>query len=377
MRARLVGHADELAEHLPAWDALAVADGLPYCAPGWMLAWWRERAPAGSALRIVLVSDGAELVAVLPCFRQGPPARVRVWRTLGAGFVTRIGPVCRPGREAEAAAAAATVLAGRGGPHILAFEGMPAGGRWPALLSSAWPSRPRPAVVRESSMPAPTADLAEGYETWLARRDAGTRRETRRRRRRLEERGAVVRRAGGDELPSAVAALVDNYRARWESRGGSDRLAEGLEPLLMAAGEALGERFHLWLLEHDGEAVAAHLYVAAGLELSAWGGGFQADWGRYAPTLALRMAAVEHAAAQGLTRVEFGEGAQPEKLRFTDGELMLEWVTLIPRRRGYPLALLERAPRSARRRARRLVRRLPVQRQAQVRRLARAAGLAR
>jgi CelD/BcsL family acetyltransferase involved in cellulose biosynthesis len=368
MRAVVATSLDELVEHVPAWDELAVHRGLPYCAPAWMLAWWRALAPPGSELRVVLVFDDERLTAVLPFHRAGPPARLRVWRHLCAGFCTQIGPVAVPGRERESAAAAARALAGPDGPDVLALEGLPAGSAWPVELRDAWPGRLAPLLRQDLSMPTPIAVLDGGYEAWLGRRRGRVRRDTLRCRRRAQEDGITIRRAAPDELEAGVAALCRTYRARWQ---GSDRLAPGLEAMLVAAGRELGERFDLWLLERDGDAVAAHLFVAAGTELSDWGGGFDAEYGRYAPTFVLRLAAIERAVSVGIARLEFGEGTQSDKVSFADEESGVEWATLLPRTRRYPLARAQLLPRHARWRLRDAVHRLPAPVQDRLRRLRR------
>ena len=91
-----LGAAEALA---PEWDELAVARSIPMCAPGWMLAWWRNLAPAGAGLRIVVVRNGSELMAIAPWFVQsGEAGRVDV-RFLGAELSDRVDVLCLPGRE--------------------------------------------------------------------------------------------------------------------------------------------------------------------------------------------------------------------------------------------------------------------------------------
>ena len=377
MDARIVVAADELREHTAAWDELAELHGLPFCSPQWMLAWWSERAPAGSELRVVLAVDRGTLVGLFPWYREGPAARVRVWRQLCAGFCTRVGPLVAPGREAAVAEVVAPLIAGEGGPHILALEGLPGGSPWPSLIRAAWPRRLPPLVHRDLSMRAPTAHIGDGFDEWLARRSKTLRRDVPRLRRRLEERGVTVRLARPEELVWAVGALCDLYRARWEWRGGSERLSHGLEDMLVAAGRALGDRFQLWLLDHAGEPVGAVLFVRAGPLLSDWGGGFHADWAQFSPTYVLRLAAVEHAARQGITRVEFGEGTQPDKLRFADGDVGIEWLMLLPRGRHYPLVRARLLPMHLHSRARAAARRLPAPLRERLRRIVAARRAAR
>ena len=57
------------------WDRLAVAGGLPYCAPAFLLAWWRHAAPEGAQLRVVVVRDGDGHVAGIGPFYAVARAR--------------------------------------------------------------------------------------------------------------------------------------------------------------------------------------------------------------------------------------------------------------------------------------------------------------
>src|SRR5665811_2037388 len=95
-----LGAAEALA---PEWDDLAVALSLPLCAPGWMLAWWRNVAPPSSELRIVAVRDGAQLLAVAPWFVQAGEAGRTDVRFLGAELSDRVDVLCLPGHEREVA----------------------------------------------------------------------------------------------------------------------------------------------------------------------------------------------------------------------------------------------------------------------------------
>lgn len=94
VRAVVFDDVAELTPHLPAWDSLAVERGQPFCAPGWMLSWWKEARTGDARLRVVLVFEGSELVAVGPFFAQVAFGLVEL-RLLAAGFSHRIGVLAR------------------------------------------------------------------------------------------------------------------------------------------------------------------------------------------------------------------------------------------------------------------------------------------
>ncbi len=87
------------------WDGLAVKAGLPLCAPGWMLSWWRRMAPPEGELRILALREGDELVALAPWFADRGEGGRHDLRFLGAEFSDRVDVLCTAGREREAAAA--------------------------------------------------------------------------------------------------------------------------------------------------------------------------------------------------------------------------------------------------------------------------------
>src|SRR5207249_4272265 len=136
--------------------------------------------------------------------------------------------------------------------------------------------------------------------------------------------------------PSSVADGVRSFarlhRSRWDPRGGSAVLNPGVERMLEAAAPALGPsrlRLHLTLL--DGRPISAHVFVAAGGEVSYWLGGFDDSVAREHPSMLTLLAALEGAWDHGDARFDFGGGAQPYKFRFAEDQDILRWVTLVPR----------------------------------------------
>ena len=140
----------QLARLTGEWDELAVRAGRPLAAPGWLLAWWRNMAPAGARLRTVAVHDGDRLVGLAPFFAT----RVRtvvIYRPLGSAMAIRGTLLADAGREQEVARAVADALAEASPrPAAIHLDQLDVGSPWPGLLAARWPgarARARPAAA--------------------------------------------------------------------------------------------------------------------------------------------------------------------------------------------------------------------------------------
>jgi CelD/BcsL family acetyltransferase involved in cellulose biosynthesis len=366
----VIDDLDLIAPHLGAWDALAVANGRPYCAPGWMLSWWREARSGDARLRLVLVLDGDELAAVGPFFAQVGPLGLVEMRLLAAGFCHRIGVLARLGREASVAPAIARALAEmQPRPASVVFEGIDAEDPWPELIAAAWPARRRPRLRTDGVMDAPTIELGGSYEQWFARRDGKWRANARRTARRLSEREAHET-VSADE--HAIDALLGMHQASWHGRGGSG-LDEAARRVIVAAARELGaeDRLAVALLESPDGPIAADLVVRAGTVAAGWTKGFDAAWTSYAPGMQAMLLALRHLAEQGVLTVDLGGGPDAYKQRLADGNSPLVWRTLFPRGARYPLMRMRLARKHLFFALRKLARRLPRERRAQLKQLRR------
>jgi CelD/BcsL family acetyltransferase involved in cellulose biosynthesis len=344
LRAEIIDDERALQPVVEEWDALAVACAKPFSAPAWMLAWWRHVAPPGSSLRVAQVRDGSKLVAVAPFYRE----RSGPYRLLGRATSYRPDPVGRPEHVAASAAGIARSVRELDGPAALFLEGMSPGSPWPRALADAWQGGAW--LHRDRTTPAPVIDLqGRTFEQWMASRPRRFRDEARRRRRRIEERGATFRLAEEDaDRSEALDAFARLHHARWQRRGGSKALDRGVESLLRDAASELGPgRFRLWTMEVDGGVVSAHVFLAAGGEVTYWLGGFDEAWARFAPANLVIIEALRHSFETGDRRLDLGGGDQDYKRRLADGEDRLEWWTIVPRGPGYPLARLRLLPRQA------------------------------
>ena len=343
-----------LAPHTRAWDALALAAGRPYCAPGWMLPWWRHAAPSGALLRTVVAIEGGELIGIAPLFAArgaiGP-----TYRLLGSPIAPRTELLAAAGRAEAAAAAFAQALAEADPrPAAVSFRELPPGSPWPGLLADAWPGR-APRVLHEDTIAAPTVGLdGLDYDAYMASLRSKLRGKLRRDRRQLEEQGARYRMlTEPHELRPALAEFARLHHGRWDDRGGSAALGPGVERMLAEAADELGPagRLRIFTIELDGRAIASQLCVAAGGELVYWLGGFDPDFARNGPGNQALLAAIADGLQRGERRLDLGPGTQEYKLRLADGEDILESVTLVTRPGRYPLARTLGLARDARARA--------------------------
>jgi CelD/BcsL family acetyltransferase involved in cellulose biosynthesis len=345
-----------LERFLPAWDELAVACERPFCAPAWLLSWWREARSGDARLRVVLVFDGDRLVGVAPFFAQ-VAFRLNELRLLAAGFSHRIGVLAEPGKEQWVARALAPALAAsEPKPAGVVFEGIDAQDPWPELLASAWPGR-RPRLRTDATMEAPTVDLGGSYEEWIESRARKFRKEARRNARRLEEAGATDR-IGADR--EAIEALLRLHQARWEERGGSD-VGPRAESVVAAAARELGGegRLEVVLLEGPDGPISAELMLRAGKTAAFWAGGFDPEWARHAPGTQTMLVALRAAAESGVEVADLGGGDHPYKRKLADSSSPIVWRTLSPRGFRRQLIRLRHAPKHTRHALRRLAKRLP------------------
>lgn len=354
--ARIVDELEELEAYVPAWDALAVAAARPYCAPAWLLAWWRHDAPPRARLRVVVVLEGEELVGLAPFYGQPVRGRSERLGLLGSGASNRVQPLAHHGRAVTVAGAATAALADRRPrPALVHLTGVDGSGEWPELLAGQWPGRARPWLRVVQRTPAPTVDLGEGdYDEWLAAKSSNFRQQMRRSRRRLEAAGGRLRRVSAtDEVVARVPEMLALHRGRMRAKGQRSNVNASVQRMLAAAAAELvpRERMWLWTVQApDGRAISSHLFVAAGGEVAYWLGGFDDAWADAKPGLVVLLSAIEDAFATGARRVDLGAGGQGYKRRLAGGADELVEAILVPRGARYPLTRVQLGALEGRRR---------------------------
>jgi CelD/BcsL family acetyltransferase involved in cellulose biosynthesis len=329
LQAELLDSAPALEPHRLAWDALAIARGRPYCAPGWMLSWLRAVAPADALLRACVVLDGDALVGIAPFWTLAEGGGR--YGLLAERASSPIEPLAVSGREEEVATAVADLLGGaRPRPQAIEFQGAPGGSPWPRLLAERWPGASPASITRTRVEPLPRVTLRHASpEAWLAGRSRNFRHQMRRGRRQLEEAGAEFRLSTPAELDRDIESLARLHHARWNAKGGSRALDASVESMLKLAGRELGRtRFRLLSIEVGGRSISSHLFVVAGTVRAYWLGGFDEAWGASWPSMQVLVAAVADGIEHGGERLELGPGGQDYKYRLADAEAELEWLTV-------------------------------------------------
>jgi len=322
------------------WDELARAAGLSQMTPAWILAWWRHLAPIGAAPRVVVVRDGAKIIGLAPFYiMEGQRGRVD-YRLPGIELAARLAPLALPGREWEVAEAIAGVLTeALPRPDLVALEGTPLASAWPVALREGWPGPISPILRQYSIYGCPTVALREkSFEAWFAGKSSNFRSQMRRLQRQFDAAGGSVRLSTQETLAADIDVFVRMHASRWEGKGKSNLVAFGdrLAPMLEDVGLRLldEERFHLRLLEIDGEPISAQLFLATGSNMLYMNGGWYDQFSRFKPSMLGILGVIEHAFGRGYRKLDLGLGQQAYKLRFADGNDPVAWnVLMAPSRR--------------------------------------------
>jgi CelD/BcsL family acetyltransferase involved in cellulose biosynthesis len=348
--------------YLEPWDRLAVRLSRPFCAPAWLMAWFRHVAAPGAHLRVVTVCDGEELIGVAPFFAEAGGGQVTRWRPLGAGTCQRVEPLAVPGREGEVAEMIGQAVL-TADADVLTLEGVSSSSPWPSLLARSFPGRRGAWTHRRGVRTALTIPLDGTFDDWFAKRSSHFRQRLRKARKDFVKRGGTARLATGVTLEQDIESFIRLHRQRWETRGGSRALTSGVDDMLREGGRRLaaGERLRIWSLDVDDVTIASSVVLAAGGELGYWLNGFDERLASISPSRLSILRVVEDAFTVGATRLDLGEGDFPYKRRFADDEESLGWYWVVPRSRRYPLARASLAPSQARGA---VARRLPPERRA-------------
>src|SRR5579883_2391274 len=181
LAARVVTRSDELMPVVAAWDRLAQDQGRPFSSPAWILPWWQcVAAPAGRRLRTVLVTDGADVVAVFPVFVQRTRTGLNHYRLLASEMSAGAEPLVRGASLAEVAPLALEqLLASDPALDVLQLEGVRAETGWDDVVRRCWPG-PSPWIDLVRGDPAPYVDFAGAtFDDWLASKSTGFRKQMR------------------------------------------------------------------------------------------------------------------------------------------------------------------------------------------------------
>jgi CelD/BcsL family acetyltransferase involved in cellulose biosynthesis len=298
------------------WDGLvrAMSRPSPFLLHRWLVEWWRHYGEGGE-LAVHVARRGERLVGALPlCVR--PRRRLRVLSFLGGDDSTLADLLVADDERPEVAAALAARAASSG--HDFAnFSGLPGASLLVGALGS---SRLR--LIERSE--APVLDLSAGWdEVYRSKLSSKKRSHYRRRRRQLAGVGRVevdVARTH-DELERALEDAFTLHLRRWQGRPDGSGFATPVgRSFHHAAIHRLAELDvpRIVTLKIDGRPVAFHYYLSLERRMYVHRIAFDPALGRLSPGAINTLDAIEAAAAEGVTRVEFLGGAERYKLELAD-----------------------------------------------------------
>jgi CelD/BcsL family acetyltransferase involved in cellulose biosynthesis len=277
---------------------------------GWLAEWWRHYG-SGAQLSVHVARRQGRLVGALPLVVRRR-ASLRVATFMGDRQAVLPDVLLAPGEDGEVC----EQLVRRLSCDVVDFHGLPAGSRIAAALGSGLDLIER--------VEAPVLDLSGGWDAvYRAKTSSKKRNLHKRRRRQLAELGRLevsVARTR-DELMPALEEAFALHAKRWEGRPDGSCFATGT-----------GRRFHEALVERlaaidvprivtlrlDGRAIAFHYFFALAGCMYVHRLAFDPALGRFSPGLVNTLDAIEAAAREGLTRVEFLGGDERYKVELAD-----------------------------------------------------------
>jgi CelD/BcsL family acetyltransferase involved in cellulose biosynthesis len=297
------------------WDVLVRSSPRPspFLLHAWLGEWWRHYGEGGELAVHVALRKG-RLVGALPLFVR---ARHGLRVTSFVGGDPGLADMLLADQGDAATAAALSRRAVAAGQDLAEFSGLPAGSRLVAALGSS-------ALTLIERSEAPVLDLRPGWDAvYAAKFSAKKRSHHRRRRRQLSELGRVdvdVARTAA-ELAGALEDAFMLHDLRWQGRpdgsGFSSPVGRCFSHAVVEALAPLGVP-RIVTLKIDGRPVAFHYYLAFEGRIYVHRIAFDPAFGRFSPGMVNTLDAIEAAAAEGATRVEFLGGAERYKVELAD-----------------------------------------------------------
>jgi CelD/BcsL family acetyltransferase involved in cellulose biosynthesis len=316
LQVETITDAESFAALAGEWDELVLAQPRPspFLLHAWLLEWIRSYGDTGDVTVRVARRDG-RLVAALPLIVRRK-AGLRVAEFLGGTQSALADLLVAPEGDEEASRAVAD--AARDGRHDFAdLFGLPGDSN----LSRALRSDELRLIERVES---PVLDLSRGWESVYGAKTGSKKRNLhRRRRRQLSELGELTTElaATPDELAAALEEAFRLHEVRWAGRPDGSHFATGT-----------GKRFHraalaalaaqgvprIIMLQLDGKPIAFHYYFLLAGRMYVHRLAFDPEYGRFSPGLVNTLDAVEAAAREGATLVEYLGGDERYKLELSD-----------------------------------------------------------
>jgi CelD/BcsL family acetyltransferase involved in cellulose biosynthesis len=286
----------------------------PFLLHAWVAEWWRHYGD-GLELAVHVARRDGDLVAALPLVVQ---KRLGLRVASFTGGRLSVLPDLLLARDAEPDTAAPLIeRLTSGGADVVDFHGLPEGSRIAGLLGR------RLELIRR--VEAPVLSLEPDWDTvYKSKTNAKKRNHHKRRRRQLGELGELTVTVARElpELEPALEEAFELHALRWEGRPDGSGFAT-----------PVGRRFHRAVLKRlaaidvarivtlrlDGRAIAFHYWFALEGCMYVHRLAFDPELARWSPGLVNTLDAIQSAAEEGMTRVEYLGGGERYKLELADG----------------------------------------------------------
>jgi CelD/BcsL family acetyltransferase involved in cellulose biosynthesis len=288
-----------------------------FATPEWLSIWWRHFGTGHRDLVTACRSDDGRIIGVLP-FYLWSSRPLRILRFIGHGAGDQLGPVCAM-EDAAAVGDGMRRALERLRWDIFVGDQLPAPALWSSFLGAN--------VLLQEGNPVLRAP-SDGWDGFLARRSSNFRQQLGRRERRLarEHRLALRLVQDANELPAALDTLFRLHALRWPE-GSPFKAKEAFHREVAATGLVRGWT-RLWLLELDGEAVAAWYGLRfAGTE-SYYQAGRDPAWDHRSVGFVLLAHSIRSAFQDGMEEYRFLRGDEAYKYRFAEEDAGLETIAL-------------------------------------------------
>lgn len=296
----------------------------------WVSNWWNSYGKERN-LRLLLVREGNELVAIAPFYQQRKPIisgfLVQEIRFIGTGgdvSPDHLDIIVRKGREKEVAIGLADYLCKAGGWDALILSDVPATSLALQEFMAAAAQRGLRAVTRECAV-CPYIALPSSWDEYMAGLSSNTRYNIKRRMNNLKKRFTTRYLLWEDcqGLDQAMERLAQLHTLRWEDRSSyhgfsSQEYTEFHNAL--ARDFARKGWLYLSCLELDGRIVAMFYDYRYGGKLYYYQGGFDPEYSSHSPGLALRAHVIQGAIEQGIGEIDLLKGAYEHKYRWTSSD---------------------------------------------------------
>jgi CelD/BcsL family acetyltransferase involved in cellulose biosynthesis len=283
----------------------------------WMSTWWRHFGAGHQALVTACRSADDRIIGILP-FYLWASRPLRILRFIGHGAGDHLGPVYAM-QDEESVTHATRRMLERLRWDIFVGDQLPAPALWSSFLGAKVLLREGNPVLR-----AP----ADGWDGFLARRSSNFRQQLGRRERRLAREHRLAFRLVKDdnELPEALDTLFRLHALRWPE-GSAFQARETFHREVAAIGLRRGWT-RIWLLELDGEAVAAWYGLRfAGVE-SYYQAGRDPAWNHRSLGFVLLAHSIRRAFEDDMEEYRFLRGHEAYKYRFAEEDSGLETIAL-------------------------------------------------